>query len=207
MEKQSTFNKSRRDFLVKTIPACAMTCMMGNSLLAAALESKQEKPQGSHKFDEKFMDVSYRQYSMMQSRFFIEFTKSLQGKLGKEETLNYIREFSKELLTARGKAQAEQAPDLSLQSYVGQFKNNPIYKKALTFDIVEDNDKVFEMKVTECLTHATFKASEACDIGHACICYGDYAWAEGFNPKIKLIRNKTLMQGHDCCNHKYIMES
>lgn len=208
MEKQSTFNKSRRDFLVKTVPACAMTCLMGNSLFAAALENMQEKPpQSKHKFDEKFMEVSYRQYSMMQSRFFIEFAKSLQAKLGKEETLKYIREFSDDLLTARGKAQAAQASDFSLQSYVDQFKNNPIYKKALTFDIIEDNDNVFEMKVTECLTYSTFKASDACDIGYACICHGDYAWAEAFNPKIKLVRDKTLMQGHDCCNHRYVMQS
>ena len=53
MEKQPTFNKSRRDFLVKTVPACAMTCVMGNSILAAALENMQEKPtQSKHKFDE-----------------------------------------------------------------------------------------------------------------------------------------------------------
>lgn len=207
MKKKSSFNKSRRDFLIRTVPACAMTCMMSNSVLATTFESLQEKPhQAKHKFDESFGEFSYRQYSMMQSRFFIEFTKSLQGKLGKENVLEYIREFSDYVLTARGKAQAAQAPDISLQSYVNQFKTNPLYKKALTFDIIEDNDKTFEMRVTECLTYTTFKTADACDIGHACICHGDYAWAVGFNPKIKLIRDKTLMQGHDYCNHRYIIE-
>jgi hypothetical protein len=27
---------------------------------------------------------------------------------------------------------------------------------------------------------------------------------KGFNPKIKLVRDKTLMQGHEYCNHRYI---
>jgi hypothetical protein len=47
-------------------------------------------------------------------------------------------------------------------------------------------------------------AKKAGDIGYAMVCWGDYAWAEGFNPKIKLVRDKTLMEGHDRCNHRYI---
>ncbi len=51
---------------------------------------------------------------------------------------------------------------------------------------------------------STFLVAKAGDIGWASVCFGDYAWAEGFNPKIKLVRDKTLMQGHDICNHRYI---
>jgi hypothetical protein len=25
-----------------------------------------------------------------------------------------------------------------------------------------------------------------------------------FNPDIKMVRDKILMQGHDCCNHRYL---
>jgi hypothetical protein len=32
----------------------------------------------------------------------------------------------------------------------------------------------------------------------------DFGLPVGLNPKFKLIRTKTLMQGHDCCNHRYI---
>ena len=62
----------------------------------------------------------------------------------------------------------------------------------------------FEMKVAECLTASTFLAQNAGDIGYALVCWGDYAWAEGYNPKIKLVRDKTLMEGHAYCNHRYI---
>jgi hypothetical protein len=46
----------------------------------------------------------------------------------------------------------------------------------------------------------------AADIGFATVCFTDYATAAAFNPKLKMIRSKTLMQGHDCCNHRYVME-
>jgi len=38
------------------------------------------------------------------------------------------------------------------------------------------------------------------------VCHGDYAWAEGFNPDIKLVRDKTLMQGDSICNHRYVWQ-
>ena len=30
---------------------------------------------------------------------------------------------------------------------------------------------------------------------------------ERFNPKMRMIRTKTLMQGDDCCNNRYIIEA
>ena len=71
-------------------------------------------------------------------------------------------------------------------------------------EIVENMDTAYELKVTECIWASTFLAAKAGDIGYASVCIGDYTWAEGFNPKIKLVRDKTLMQGHDICNHRYI---
>ena len=67
-------------------------------------------------------------------------------------------------------------------------------------------EKAFELKVTECIWASTFLEANMGEFGYAWICWGDYAWAKSFNPKIKLVRDKTLMQGNDYCNHKYIFE-
>ena len=40
----------------------------------------------------------------------------------------------------------------------------------------------------------------------AIICCSDYAYCRGFNPKIKLTRTKTLMQGDDCCDFRWELE-
>jgi hypothetical protein len=77
--------------------------------------------------------------------------------------------------------------------------------EALTLEIVEDTEKVFELKVTECLWATVFKsAGLEGEIGHAAVCNMDYAWPRAFNPDFKMERSKTLMQGDDCCNHRYI---
>lgn len=67
--------------------------------------------------------------------------------------------------------------------------------------------KAVELKVSECLWAKTFRGAEAGDLGNALVCDSDYAAAEGFNPKMRMIRSKTLMQGHDCCNHRYVLEA
>ena len=72
--------------------------------------------------------------------------------------------------------------------------------------IVEDTESAFEIKVSECLWAETFRAQDAGDIGFAWICYADYSWPQGFNPKLKMIRDKTLMEGHEYCNHRYVIE-
>ena len=38
------------------------------------------------------------------------------------------------------------------------------------------------------------------------VCHQVFAMCRAFNPKIGMIRNKTLMQGDDCCNHRWVLE-
>jgi hypothetical protein len=76
----------------------------------------------------------------------------------------------------------------------------------ITFEVVERTDRVWEIKVTECLMAKTFREAGAADIGYAVQCSGDPALCRGFNPKIRQLRTKTLMQGDDCCNHRWVWE-
>ena len=80
-------------------------------------------------------------------------------------------------------------------------------KHVLTFDIVEDTDRVLEIKVTECLWAKTFRENGASDIGYATLCHTDYAGCQAFNEKIRMTRSRTLMQGDDYCNHRWVCET
>ena len=64
-----------------------------------------------------------------------------------------------------------------------------------------------EARITECLWAKTFCEANAGDIGYACLCHAEAAALHAFNPRIKLTFTKTLMQGHDCCNPRYVMEA
>jgi hypothetical protein len=52
----------------------------------------------------------------------------------------------------------------------------------------------------------TFKAIEKVDLGVQFFCNEDAFIVEGYNPAIKFHRTKTLMEGDDCCDHRYTMK-
>lgn len=95
----------------------------------------------------------------------------------------------------------------SLKAFANPFRDdNSNLSKTIVREIIEDSDTAFEIQITECLTEIVFKEADALDIGYACVCHADFGLPLGINPNLKLIRTKTLMQGHDCCNHQYVWE-
>lgn len=185
----------RRQLLTGILPACALTCLGGSALA-----------EDKHKFDEP-IDHPLSHASLVRAQYmaFLSLAKALEKEWGKDKLLEFLKKTKRPEMLSYGKRQAKQMGTDGFKAYVGQFKS-PQYDQSLTLDIVEDTDTVFEIKVTECLWAKTFLDMKAGDIGHAFVCYGDYAWAEGFNPKIKLVRDKTLMQGHGYCNHRYLLQ-
>lgn len=81
-----------------------------------------------------------------------------------------------------------------------------LFNRFLVYDVIERTDRVCELRVTECLWAKTFREAGAADIGHAVCCAGDWANCRAFNPKLRLERTKTLMQGDDCCNYRWVLE-
>jgi hypothetical protein len=194
---------SRRQFIASVIPACAITCMGSNRVFVSILRAEGHLIQEpKHKFDNNFeLAITYRQFLEAQYRNFIALAKALEKEMGKGKAIEFLKKFATERQTNLEKQQVSRMPDNSFSSFIGLFRSGQ--DNTMTMKIVEDTPSVFEFKVTECLYADSFLRAKAGDIGYAWICWGDYAWAEGFNPKIKLVRSKTLMQGHDCCNHRY----
>jgi L-2-amino-thiazoline-4-carboxylic acid hydrolase-like protein len=201
----SNNNKSnRRSFLKSTASLCALTCYSGGILTASTNSSAYTE--NNHKFDKQYRkDLTYRQFYANRYRESINLIKYLETAIGKLRTMEMVKEHTTERWLTIGKNEADNKTDHSLKSYIEKFHPNN-YKETLTFNILEDTENAFEIEVTECIWATTLRDMNAADIGYASICYGDYAWATGFNPKIKLVRDKTLMEGHSCCNHRYIME-
>jgi hypothetical protein len=206
MKQIENHPKGRRDFLMKTIPVCAASCLGVNTLFSkSAHMGKCFAEQEEHKFDRELPGpkMTYRRIVAYQNRSFIRFARFLQRELGEERVIQLIKKHTDERMLERAKKDLERLGKSDFKSYLSIFRD-PRMLASLTMEIVQDTDSIFEIKVTECLAAESFLPHKAGDIGYAAVCWGDYIWAEGFNPKIKLIRDKTLMQGHDCCNHRYI---
>ena len=197
---------SRRDFFIKTAPACALSYLAAESVFAGSpWMGKSFFRQEEHKFDKEIpgLKMTYRRIAAIRNLSFIRFARFLQEEIGEERVIELIKKQTEQRLKEQAKKDLERLGKSDFKSYISIFRD-PNMLASLTMEIVEDTDTVFEIRVTDCLAAESFLPHKAGDIGYAAVCWGDYNWASDFNPKIKLIRDKTLMQGHDCCNHKYI---
>lgn len=176
-------------------------------LLHAFQAGEQAKPEGpKHKFLAD-AGMSYAETFAVAYLPDIPIWRGLEKELGREK----LHEMMKRIVDAAARKEmagyAKKAGSNDLAAFTRSFREpGSIFEKALTYEVVEDTPKAFEVKVTECLWAKTFRDANAGDLGYILSCYGDYASAEGFNPKMRMIRSKTLMQGDDFCNHRYVIE-
>jgi hypothetical protein len=205
----NALSKGRRDFLRAVVPAGALFCLGGPVISLAQEKGRPAVPAqaAKHKFlvdaDVTFEDM----FNFAYRDSFIPLMLVLAKAGGREKFVEILKKGSSEAAALGIQNAAKSLPRRDLAAFAAPLKNpDHFWKNVLTFSVVEDTPKAFEVKVTECLWAKTFRSMNAGDIGFATICCPDYASASGFNPKLKLIRSKTLMQGHDCCNHRYVME-
>jgi len=198
---------TRRGFLSGLAPVCALTCLNLNKALAMNFpEGGQAQGFSGHKFDKPYSrQLTFRQVSDIRYRNFISLAKDLEKEMGKEALIEFLKKRTLAELLEQGKSRAKRSPDTSFRAFSNIFKN-PWMEATLVMEIIEDTDTVFEVKVTECLVADTFLRAKAGEIGNAAVCIGDYTFAEGFNPKIKMIRDKTLTLGYAYCNHRYVWQ-
>jgi hypothetical protein len=197
--KNSSFMPGRRQFLLNILPAGTLFCLGCSNLLALA--QSEGKPQASpakHKFLEDSGMSFEAVYKFAFQNHFIPVMENLGDVVGKDKFMEILRKASSQAGAQNMKRLTQNLPKRDLAVLAAFMKGSPLYKKVLTFEVVEESEKALEIK--------TFREANASEIGYAAICYPDFATASAFNPKIKMIRTKTLMQGHDCCNHRYVME-
>lgn len=60
----------------------------------------------------------------------------------------------------------------------------------------------YAYNITRCRYAEMYKAIGMADLGVILSCGRDFELISGFNPKMKLTRTKTIMEGWDCCDFR-----
>jgi len=210
MRKPVSSAQPRRDFLFRDLPVCALSglALAGLPLAGQTAAPAQAPAQAPHKFDAEIprkmtMRLAFR---MQYVTAFIPYLEFCAKTAGREAVIATLKAYAED---GAGPGAADNVRRLGGNGFAHlkklfDPKNAMPFGQTLTFTLAEDTGKVHELRVTECLWAQTFLAAKAGDLGYAGICWGDYAFARAFNPAIEMVRDKTLMQGHDCCNHRYV---
>lgn len=197
---------SRRAFMRSATSAACLSCLGAGNVLASALgDSADVAPDPEHKFI-KDSHMTYEDvFKFAYSAWFIPAMKIIAEDMGQDSLNEMLRKAASD--SVRRIMAKRNLPDNSLTAFAGMFeKPNHILENGSNYEIVENNGTVLELKVSECLWAKVFRDSDAAGIGFSYVCFADYAYAQAFNPRIVLHRNKTLMQGDSYCNHRYVLE-
>lgn len=130
-------------------------------------------------------------------------------ELGKERALAVAERMNTERAVSGLRRKLDKLPHDTMDDFIEYhrgFHGTDFAKAAQTEEEVEIGPKRYVFIMRKCHWAETFRELGAADLGYALNCSSDFAYARCFNPKLRLERSKTLMQGDDCCEFVYTWE-
>lgn len=137
------------------------------------------------------------------SRDRIELLTSLENEYG-DTVKTVIQKLLKFCMVKDWKEIADEKKDNSIESLINTLWT-PLPDQGFEYTL-EKKDGGFQILCTKCPFDKLKKEVNNREWIFELICMGDYYIVEGFNPAIEFKRDKTLVEGHEYCNHFYKMK-
>lgn len=145
-----------------------------------------------------------RRIEAMLLRHVYETLKDSHGKAVAEKAIaDAVRRAS---IEQGAQMRAEDAGQTSLQTFIDR---QELWTRggALAIDVKEQSPERFRFHVTRCEYARMYREMGLGEIGHLLSCQRDGTFCEGYDPKLKLERSQTIMQGASHCDFDYTYES
>ena len=158
----------------------------------------------SNKFQEQ-VPLTYEEHFRRIFTIFVSFLRTLEKELGSERMIDIVRTWN----IQRGIEIGERASFKNFKDFRDYWMGTADHKYwsgTFTVEFPEVTESVLQCKYTDCLWAKIFTELNAADIGKVAICEKDFTMAKAMSPHLRLERTKTIMEGHDCCNHRFIWE-
>jgi len=184
---------SRRQFLTRTVPAGALACLGCKGLFGGAAQKS--------KFSENPGLTTEEMYRLFYGMS-IPVLQILARDFGRDKLVQELTKASAENASQMISAVAKDLPKRDMKAFAGlmdRMMASAPFNKAITYDVLESSDKVYEEKVTQCLPAILWREANAADLGYALECSSADAQAKAFNPKMKGEIFKSLMKGDSFC--------
>lgn len=127
--------------------------------------------------------------------------KAFIEEVGREKAMALVEPVINELARQSGAALAKMAGGTSLADFA---RATSVFSadNAHDSEILEESDTRRYVNVTRCAYVDMYKELGLSDLGYLLSCGRDFEMFKGFNPKMKLVRTKTIMQGDDHCDFR-----
>ena len=166
-------------------------------------------------YPKDYMEFEVRDLLLMMYEQPVALIKKMYPVLGKEKTLEMVKESVWE--TASKTPAYSRVPAMrSFPDYLEYSKGmaaeistgpldplQELVRKTIAFADREVKDNQISFKITRCLWSNVFRELGAPEIGYTLCCESDYPRAKSWSPKLELKRTQTIMQGAPYCDFCY----
>lgn len=165
---------------------------------------KRSSPQAPEKKQEMRMDAS--QISILVRR---EIEAGIAGplirafinELGSKKALAVVRQVITSLAREAGGSLAKHMGSNSIADFAKGLSAWAV-GDAYEMEVLELSENKYFFNMKRCRYADKYKELGMLDLGVVLSCDRDFALVEGFNPMMKLVRTKTIMEGYDHCDFR-----
>ena len=137
----------------------------------------------------------------------IAIVREFEKVLGKEEAHRLVGDAIERERVEAVQAGVKKNPITSFKDWVERHESgSSIWTHANVDEPVVYTENTRSCNTVACLWADTYREWGAEDIGYIYECKPDFAAIKAQHPNLRLERTKTLMQGDDCCDFKFIWE-
>lgn len=134
--------------------------------------------------------------------------QEMAAEIGEERAAAILDSAIRKAAIAEGRAFAKRAPG-GVTSMADFIKLYELWTAdgALEMEVLEATDEKFDFNITRCRYAETYREMGLAKIGHLMSCNRDGTFCQGYDPKIRLERKQTIMEGAPCCTFRYTYDA
>jgi hypothetical protein len=169
------------------------------------MNDKKSNPDG------KIGENSSRQITTLERReiqapLLVSLIEGFTRELGQEKALRVASAAIRADATEAGKTMAAKFGGNTTRELLQVVKQVWAAEDAIEVDILEQSDKRLSFNVNRCKYAEMYARLGVKEFGYCLSCQRDESFIMGFNPGMRLVRTRTIMQGGVNCDFQFIDE-
>jgi hypothetical protein len=152
------------------------------------------------------IEISNLKRREIQASFFACLIRGFIGELGYDKALELASIAIREDARQAGRSMAGLYGGNTFSELLRMVREVWAADDALEFDILEHTGQRLSFNVTRCRYVELYDRLGLREYGFCLSCNRDESLIQGFNPRMKLLRTRTIMQGAKSCDFRIILE-
>jgi hypothetical protein len=141
----------------------------------------------------------------IEARLLAPLVEALAAEFGRERVLEIARRVVVEIARQQGRELAAARGSDDLRTFAAAVEPWTRHG-ALEIEVLRETDREYDFDVTRCRYAEMYRALGIPELGALLSCNRDFALGGGFNPRLRLTRTQTIMEGAPRCDFRYRLD-